>query len=74
MMMQSGVKEKLYHSAWGCLTHILKKDGMAGLYKGNEPPSFLLKIYISMTIPHSMTLPSDFFTLILPSLSRTVSA
>ena len=34
MMMQSGAKEKLYDSARGCLTYILKKDGVAGLYKG----------------------------------------
>ena len=40
MMMQSGVKEKMYDSAYGCLQYILKKDGVAGLYKGNKLPFF----------------------------------
>ena len=34
MMMQSGAKEKLFDSAWGCFNHIVKKDGVVGLYKG----------------------------------------
>lgn len=34
MMMQSGAKEKMYNSAAGCFRYIVKKDGMAGLYKG----------------------------------------